>query len=885
MQEKLFILPAREPTEPGHTSTHNLPAQLTPLIGREQEVAASSTLLRRPEVRLLTFTGTGGIGKTSLALRVATDLLDDFPDGVCLVLLAPISDPDLVIPTIAQTLAIKEVAVQSPLASLRSHLQHKHLLLLLDNFEQVVVAAPVLTDLLESCPFLKLLVTSREVLRLRGEHEYPVPSLTVPELQQQASIKGLAQYAAVVLFLQRAQAVKPDFHLTDANASSIAAICTRLDGLPLALELAAARLKHLSVRAILARLEHRFQVLTHGPQDVHERQRTLRNTIQWSYDLLSVQEQRLFRRLSVFVGGCTLEAIEALYKMLDGESMYVFDGVTSLIDKSLLQQGKQDGEGGEEPRYLMLETIREYGLEALTNNGEVEPTRHAHAEYYLVLAEEAELRLRGSQQAIWFDRVEREHGNLRAVLNWLLERGEEKESIERTLRLCGALWWFWEDHFKREGQTFLEQALARSEGVAVALRAKALWAAGNLVGKLGDFDRGEALCKESLALFREIGNTAGVGTAVLHLGILSFYRGTFTEARSQLEESLALLEEAGDKTGTGWSLFFLANAEICQGEYTKGYSHVEESLALFRELRDKRAVIDSLVLLAEERLNSQGDATKARALLEEGLALSRELANTDTAKEGKLLGSLGEISLYQGNMALARSLLEESMTILQGEDMDELINKAWLLSQLAKIAAVQHDYTRARTLYEQSLAINREVFFRVNTPFYLEGLASVVAAQGEPTWAAQLWGAAEALRDTMGAPIPPVYRVDYERAVTSARDQLGDRAFATTWAEGRAMTPDQALAAKGQTMLPQQVPTEPSSPQPAKSAITYPDGLTTREVEVLRLVAQGLTDAHIAEHLIISPRTVNTHLTSIYSKIQVSSRSGATRYAIEHKLV
>ncbi|HBE29189.1 MAG TPA: hypothetical protein DDW25_09905, partial [Ktedonobacter sp.] len=446
-----------------------------------------------------------------------------------------------------------------------------------DNFEQVVDAAVQVADLLAACLKLKVIVTSRAVLHVRGEQEFAVPPLAVPDPTHLPDLVALSQYEAVALFILRAQAFKPEFQVTNANAPAIAAICARLDGLPLAIELAAARIKLLPPPALLARLGQRLAVLTSGARDVPTRQQTLRNTIQWSYDLLSVQEQRLFRRLSVFVGGCTLEAIEALYKMLDGESMYVFDGVTSLIDKSLLQQGKQDGEGGGEPRYLMLETIREYGLEALTNNGEVEPTRHAHAEYYLVLAEEAELRLRGSQQAIWFDRVEREHGNLRAVLNWLLERGEEKESIERTLRLCGALWWFWEDHFKREGQTFLEQALARSEGVAVALRAKALWAAGNLVGKLGDFDRGEALCKESLALFREIGNTAGVGTAVLHLGILSFYRGTFTEARSQLEESLALLEEAGDKTGTGWSLFFLANAEICQGEYTKGLTQTKSS--------------------------------------------------------------------------------------------------------------------------------------------------------------------------------------------------------------------------------------------------------------------------------------------------------------------
>jgi predicted ATPase len=534
MQDNVFILPSKEPTEPERrTPLHNLPVQLTSLIGREQEVAAACALLRRSDVRFLTLTGTGGVGKTRLGLQVATDLLHDFPDGICLVLLAPISDPDLVIPTIAQTLGVKEVGTRSLLELLKAHLQNKHLLLFLDNFEQVLSAAPTLTGLLETCPSLKVLVTSREVLRLRGEHEYPVPPLAIPELQQQISSERMNQYAAVALFLQRGQAVKPDFHLTEANAGAIAAICARLDGLPLALELAAARLKHLPVQALLARLEHRLLVLTQGPRDVHARQQTLRNTLQWSYDLLSAQEQRLFRRLSVFVGGCTLEAIEALYTALGGETIHVFDAVTSLIDKSLVQRSEQEGEGGEEPRFMMLETIREYGLERLATGKESEATRNAHMAYYLQLAEEAAQHWLGPQQSAWFDRLEWEQDNLRAALHWLLERGAQKESVELALRLGIALWYFWLSRFHRsEGRTFLERALARSQGVTVAVRAKALWSAGNLAGYLGDFDRGEAMCRESLVLFREVRDTAGVGRALFHLGIVAYTRRQ--ETRSML---------------------------------------------------------------------------------------------------------------------------------------------------------------------------------------------------------------------------------------------------------------------------------------------------------------------------------------------------------------
>ena len=679
-----------------NSRANNLPIQLTQLIGREKEVARVLHLLRREDIHLLTLTGPGGTGKTRLGLQVAAELSDAFPDGVHFVNLAPISDPTFVVPTIAQTLAVKEVTDQPLLDLLKAFLHEKHLLLLLDNFEQVVSAATYVAELLVTCPKLKVLVTSRAVLQVRGEQEFAVPPLQLPDPKHLPDLVALSQYGAVALFIQRAQSVKPEFQVTNANAPAVAEICVRLDGLPLAIELAAARVKVLPPPALLARLGQRLTVLTSGARDAPARQQTLRNTIEWSYHLLEADEQRLFQRLSVFVGNCTLEAVEAVCSALDTANAagLVLEGVASLIDKNLLQQIEQT-QG--EPRLVMLETIRGYGLEALAVSGEMEATRQAHAAYYLVLAEKTEPELRGQQQAIWQWRMEREYDNLLAAWQWAVEQGNSGQRVEMILRLYGVL-----------------------------------------------------------------------------------------------------------------------------VRFSMGHSNM-----------------------------SEGTNFLTRALL--------------------------QIPFKQGDVVTAQSLTKEIR--------HQLGTTLWL-ALLAQGAARQGDYTTARALSVRSLTLASKVGDNRDIVPYLEGLADVVAAQGESTWAARLWGSAEALSETMGTPIWPIERARYERTVAAARASLGEKAFAAAWAEGRGMTPEQALAAQGSTTVSSASTTVgQSSAPPDTSPITYPDGLTAREVEVLRLVAQGLTDAHIAEQLVISPRTVNTHLTSIYGKIQVSSRSAATRYAIEHHLV
>jgi predicted ATPase/DNA-binding CsgD family transcriptional regulator len=849
---------------------HNLPRQLTPLIGRKQEIQAVCALLRQPEVRLLTLSGTGGVGKTRLGLEVATELLDDFTDGTFLVPLAPISDPELIIPTIAKVLGVQEVGERPLLDLLHVYLQDKRLLLLLDNFEQVLPAAPMLADLLSGCPQLKILVTSRAVLHIRGEREFPVLPLELPNLTHLPGSEALAQYAAVALFLQRAQAISPGFQMTPTNTRAVAEICVRLDGLPLAIELAAARVKLLTPQALLTRLGHPLQVLTSGARDVPARQQTLRNMLAWSYDLLDDEEQRLFRRLSVFAGGCTLEAVEGLSTTLGEMPDSVLDRVASLLDKSLLRQMEQEVE---EPRMLMLATIREYGLEALASAGEMESTRWAHASYYLSLAERAELELGGPQQGAWLDRLEREHDNLRAALQWSLEQGETGHGTEIAMRLGGALRLFWwgRGHWS-EGRSFLERALSGDEGIEAYVRAKALIAAGHLAYIQGDYVRAEPLCKESLSLYRELEDQPGVAFSLSLLGSVAWTQGNMADARNLTEEALAIAMQVDAMEVAANSYFSLGLVSSSQGEYARACALFEEGLAIHRALGDKRGIAHSLTQLAQVLFVSQSDPARISPMLEECLVLSQEVGFKEGSAAYYCLS--GQLALGQKDLVTARSLAEKSVTLYK--EMGHRHGTANSLALLGGVLAREGDYAAAQTFFEQSLMISCELNEKWVASVYLVVLGEVVAAQQKLAWAAQLWGAAEALRDAFSVPIPLAQRAEYERSISAARVHLGDRAFAVAWNQGRSMTPEQAFAARGQKPITRSTTTAPPP--------TYPAGLTVREAEVLRLVAGGLTDIQIAEKLVLSPRTVHAHISSIYNKLDVTSRSAATRYAIEHHL-
>jgi predicted ATPase len=768
-----------------------VPTTFTPLVGRDQDVSTVCALLTRPEVRLLTLLGAGGIGKTRLAIHIATQVRDAFPDGVCFVPLAPISDPTFVVPTIAQELDIQETGAQPVFEHLKTSLQERHVLLILDNFEQIVRARSQVEELLAACQTVKMLVTSRIVLGIQGEQELQVPPLALPDLTHLPEYETLSHYAAITLFLQRARAVLSSFELTQDNVRAIAEICARLDGLPLAIELAAARIRVLPPQALLTRLSHRLQVLTSGARTAPARQQTLRNTIAWSYNLLADQEQRLFRQLSVFVGGCSLEAAEAVCSSPRNSdaALPVLDGVSSLVEQSLLQQTEQKGG---EPRFMMLETIREYGLEALASSGEEEATRYAHASYFLALAEDEQL---GLQRTVWLDRLERNLDNVRAAVQWSLAQAEtrkDEQSMELALRLCGELGYFWmvRGHAS-EGRNFLERVLSLSQGGTVGpARANALQRAGILAAEQHDIDRARALLEESLLLFREFKDAENCAYTLRHLAEFA----TDEKARSLLEEAMAFSREVNDKQGIASAREMLGEIALSQGDYTSAQSIAEECLAAYKALDDQRGIAASLWMLGEITYFSLGDDENASALLEESLALYREVG--DKSNIAGVLVSVGEVELHRGEAATAHALAEDSLGI--SKEIGSPYHHFNSLALLAKVALHQGDYPTAHALYEESLAI-AEVLDEKAIAACLDGLANVVLVEGEPAWAARLWGAAETLGDTMDRFLPPVERVPYEQAVAAARAQLGEKDFASAWAEGRAMTPEQALAAKHYT--------------------------------------------------------------------------------------
>jgi len=929
----------RNPLDPA-PPMWKVPAALTPLLGREHEVATICELLTRSDVRLLTLVGPGGIGKTRLAIQVATELRAPFADGVCFVPLASISDPELVMPSILQELGCRGPA-EFPLGEqVTRFLQDKDFLLILDNFEHLVAAAPLVEEVLLACPQVAILVTSRAVLHVHGEQEYPVPPLALPHLNQVAESDDLSEYAAINLFLHRARAVLPTFQITAENRRTIAKICIQLDGLPLAIELAAAKVKVLPSQELFARLSQRFLVLTGGPRTSPARQQTLRNTLKWSYDLLAPDEQSLFRLLAVFVGGSSLEAVEAVYRSVYGshdEEGEVLKMTTSLIDQSLVQQ---TGREGEEPRLVLLETIREYGLECLQVCGELERGQCAHSEYYLGFAEQGVRHLLprevkdGGQQLFWLAQFNQEQENLRAAMLSFLQHEEVGGSLRLCLAVVNYFYWSvgnWEElmHWfeaavalpgATEHQACYAEALgwigylgfevSRTQGKTTSSAPAQLEESVSLLRATGehrrliamltfsgviyqhvnhDGVRAHVLFEEALALGRQLDDKWRMGMSLTALGNLLEEQDNLGGAREVLEECLLICQQIGEHWGRASVCAQLASIASAQEDDSEAQVFAQEALRLARAVGNTLIIVAASSCLGD-LARRQNDEREALAWYTRALAVAREMNYHSYLPF--MLNKLGAIALLEGDTARAAQLAQEALEVARETSEQRSIGQSFAI--LGEVTSQQGDDAQAQTHFQNGLFLASTLGYTHTIGRCLLGLARLahktgqfwqavrLASKAEQCWqAAPLRGAAEH-RLKIEQVMTPREHAMYAQDLAVLRAHLGEVAFAAAQAEGRAMTLENLLAApEPPTAVLTVSPSDTPLPVPAQA---FPDDLTRREVDVLRLVAQGLTDVQIAERLAISPRTINFHLTSMYRKIQVSSRSAATRYAIEHHL-
>ncbi|MFN8472678.1 MAG: tetratricopeptide repeat protein [Anaerolineae bacterium] len=791
----LTLDPARSPpTAPARPSSPPLPAPTTQLIGREDETRNVCHLLQQPHLRLVTLTGAGGVGKSRLALQVAAELQDHFADGVFFIPLAAIRDPSLVISAIAQTLGVRESGTR-PLADLVvGWLRDKNLLLVLDNFEQVLDAAPLIADLLARCAYLKVLVTSRALLHLHGEQQYLVLPLALPPLllNSQAELDEEIQvmnYPAAQLFVQRARLVKPEFALSQSNLQAIAEICHRLDGLPLALELAAARVRVLPPVALLQRLIPRLALLTDGPRDLPTRQRTMRAAIDWGYDLLEEEEKQLLRRLAVFVGGFTLEAAAAVAGQEGTESsthISILDGLASLVDNSLIHQ-TETGDG--EPRFSQLETVREYGLERLAESGELDAIRGRHARYWLALAQAAAPKLLATEQTLWFGRLEVEHNNLRAALQYLIDRNRAEEALQ----LAGALWRFWyvRGHFA-EGRHWLELVLRYDQDTSAAARSLALYGAANLAFAQGDHPTMARYLEESLSLRREVGDVEGQGASLHALANLALVQGDYLKARDLAEEGLAIDRRLDNRSGMTLKLNTLGLALYRLGEYSAARGVLEENLVLLRAAGDQMGLTYAQNFIGLT-CRAEGRYAEAQALHESSLRIQQMLG--DEFGMPGTLHNLGIATAMLGEREEGERLCIESLRLTRklGKKRD-----AGLVSvTLGYLTQYRGDIRSAFGHFQRAVAMFADLDDEFEGARALAGLAGVLWAYGHHELAAQVASAAETLLARASGRLDPRERSDFESSVAPIHVALTAGQLTDAWGAGRTLT----LAAAAQATL------------------------------------------------------------------------------------
>jgi predicted ATPase/DNA-binding CsgD family transcriptional regulator len=811
-----------------------LPIPLSTFVGREAELESLRQLLASG-ARLITLTGPGGVGKTRLALECAALTAAGFADGAVFVSLQALTESGQVISEVANAMRVRESGNRSIIEDLSAALANRHILICVDNWEHVLEAAPQLAELLMACRRVFVLATSREALRVQGEHEFPVHPLDLPH-SGHAPLAAIAQTDAVRLFAARGQAVRPEFKLDEANAHVIGEICELLDGLPLAIELAAALMRLFSPHALLTRLKSgsdlaarspTMRLLAGGPRDLPVRQQTLRAAVGWSYNLLGPDEQRLFRRLAIFAGGCDLEAAEAICRD-ESSPRPILDSLIALADKNLLRAEQVNGE----PRFGMLRTIQEFALELLQASGEAGVVHGRHAAYYVDLFERAVQVLHGPDGERWREHLDREHDNFRVVLGWSLEHDE----LTTAFRLGGNLWRFWAERGHiTEGRRWLNRILARDGDVPLHFRANVLNGAGGLAVFQDDYLTGQQHLTECLSLRRELGDISGVAASLHNLAQLAIRQREDETALARIRESLALDRELGDRSGIASDLLAIAWILCLQKDFETAREHVQQSLIIAQELGD-------------------------------------------VAQLARAYALLGDVALGQENHEQARHYLAESKAAFGR--LGDILSMASVDHGMGQIALHQRRLKEAEQCFIDSLNGKAEAADKLGIVNALEGLACLAAARFDVTRAAQLWGACEVLRRALGFPRPDSEQSFCERYMAMARSQLRERAFLSAHREGEAMSLDEAVR---YALKPLNI--EDGKPAPGAAHALYPAGLSAREVEVLALVAQGLSDGEVAEKLVLSPRTINAHLTSIYNKIGVNSRAAATRFAVDKKLV
>lgn len=851
----------------------NLPPIFTSLLGRELEVETACTLLCT-DARILTLTGTGGIGKTRLAIQVATELRAAFADGICFVPLAPVSDPAQVIPAVVRALELRETFDCSPLEQLQEHLRNRHFLLLLDNFEQVLAAAPAFNDLLAGCPALHLLVTSREKLSLADEHVFSVQPLSVPDLATFPTDEDLADIASVSLFIRCAQMVQPGFRLTRTNARTVALICSRLDGLPLAIELAAARVTLLPPQALLRRLENSLSILTSNADSRPARHQTLQNTIQWSYDLLNAEEQQLFRRLALFVDGFTLHAAEALYTRLDGSNERVLDSLSSLIEKNLVRSPERDEE---DPRLGMLETVRAFGLKTVEASAEYTAVKHAYMHYFLTLAEEASSHGSGPQGSEWHKCLERDLDNLRVTMQYALTYGKQTHNMELALRLGSALKNFWTaGGYFREGRAFLEQALATHEGESTidALQVDGLLAAAQFALLACDYEQAQRMLTLCHTYYQERDETAQLAMITWRLGWLAQLQCHYAQVHVLYNEAMILSRKAHDEHMVDVVRYHLAYLALTEGDYQQSRVLMEESLAYRKTVNHALGIAAALGDMAQLlRISSLAPPVdEMQRLLDESIIYAREAGDRNVIMAIRF--GMAWVAFLRGNLDEASQVVDETITFYK--EAGKLQSLGHYLELLARISAARGQYAEARVTFEESAVLAKKQNDINTLSSGLVELAHLGVEQGQYARAARILGADEKIRETASVLTSPFDSLHRDHAMTIASAVLGRELFTLLWSEGRTLGLMEALAASDAL---------PTTRKAASTrGIMYPAGLTRREVDVLRLVAQGLTDSQVAEQLVISTRTVTTHLTSIYNKLQINSRAAATNFAVKNHL-